>query len=205
MLLCRSLLLCCCWCVAVDVFLLVWCLKPFNKDVLIDHERRFGDCRRRLNHKPCRLDRHFQGYFVYRLFTPPTVAEDEVAAVVADNGSGTCDIEFDGDVVSREVTPSTVDKRKMPGTMGQRDSHVRDEAQRKPSFLTLEFSIEHVDNGSGVCSAGCASDDAHPFRHNEIVQVHWKETRQPGCGEAGDSLLLLDSLTPVVSGDLRYA
>ena len=33
------------------------------------------------------MTRRLEGYFVCRLFTLPTMAEEEVAAVVADNGS----------------------------------------------------------------------------------------------------------------------
>ena len=53
-----------------------------------------------------------------------------MAAVVADNGSGTCNTEFAGDVALRAVIPSIVDKPKMPGMMvgmEQKDSNVGDD------------------------------------------------------------------------------
>ena len=71
------------------------------------------------NHKPCRLDifsSTFGGYYVCRLFTHSTMAEEEVTEVVADNGSGMCADGFAGDVLPRAVIPSAVDKPKMPGT-----------------------------------------------------------------------------------------
>ena len=72
--------------------------EPFTKDVVFDHERRLGELktlryRHRLNHKQCRLDifsSTFGGYYVCRLFTLSTMAEEEVTEVVADNGSGMC-------------------------------------------------------------------------------------------------------------------
>ena len=72
------------------------------------------DINRRRNHKPCRLDifsSTFGGYYVCRLFTLSTMAEEEVTEVVADNGRWFC-----WRCLPRAVIPSTVDKPKMPGT-----------------------------------------------------------------------------------------
>ena len=53
-----------------------------------------------------------------------------MAAVVADNGSGTCNTEFAGDDAPRVELPSIIDRPKMPGIMvdtEQKDSNVGDE------------------------------------------------------------------------------
>ena len=59
------------------------------------------------------------------------MADDEVAALVVDNGSGMCKAGFAGDDAPRAVFPSIVGRPKMPGItegMDQTDSYVGDEA-----------------------------------------------------------------------------
>lgn len=67
--------------------------------------------------------------------------DEEVTAVIIDNGSGMVKAGFAGDDAPRSVFPTVVGRPKVPGIMvglDQKEVYVGDEAQQKRGVLRME-------------------------------------------------------------------
>ncbi|KAK2817736.1 hypothetical protein Q7C36_021669 [Tachysurus vachellii] len=115
--------------------------------------------------------------------------DEEIAALVVDNGSGMCKAGFAGDDAPRAVFPSIVGRPRHQGVMvgmGQKDSYVGDEAQSKRGILTLKYPIEH--------GAPCPSHRGSPesqSQQEKMTQIMFETFNTPAMYVAIQAVLSL--------------
>ena len=72
--------------------------------------------------------------------------DNDISAIVLDNGSGMCKAGFAGDDAPRAVFPSLVGRPRHQNIMvgmGKKESYIGEEAQQHRGVLALNYPIEH--------------------------------------------------------------
>ena len=115
------------------------------------------------------------------------MAEDDVVALVIDNGSSLCRAGFAGDDAPRAVFLSIVGR---PRDLGTKDFYIGHEAQSKRGVLVLKYPIEHgvITNWDDIEKVNCPlkMQCSHfPPSPSSLTDLASRFLQRAACGPRG--------------------